>query len=108
MNGTSLTLGCLTFTGSITIIALILWTFGLMLGITMPADALKHTDTIMGITMMLKLIPGVLVNASSCRSLWRRIGLTALGVSFGLLWRASKRSPMEQDLALTRRRSPDI
>ena len=82
--------GWVALTGSLATIALILTAFGIMLGIVKPADVLKHVGAILGIVIVLMLIPGVLVSAWSCMSLWQRIGLVAIGIGIWQ-WRRPRR-----------------
>ncbi|MGC9224920.1 MAG: hypothetical protein ACP5E2_13415 [Terracidiphilus sp.] len=77
-------------TGSVTMIALILTAFGLMLGIMKPADALRRVGAIMGIVMLLLVLPAVLVNVWSDMSLWQRLGLAALGIGLWQ-WRQTRK-----------------
>jgi membrane-associated phospholipid phosphatase len=67
--------------GSLTMIALILTAFGLMLGIVKSANAMKHLGAIIGIVIALILFPGILVNAWSSMSPWQQSGIVATAIA---------------------------
>lgn len=84
MNGSNFMQGWMALAGSVAMIALVLTAFGLMLGITKPADALKRVAAILGVVMLLVVLPAVLVNIWSRMSLWQRLALAVITISF---WR---------------------
>jgi hypothetical protein len=81
MNGSNFMQGWVALAGLITMIALILTAFGLMLGIVKPADALRRVGAILGVVMLLMVLPAVLVNLWSGMSVWQRLGLAVLGIA---------------------------
>jgi hypothetical protein len=90
MNGSNFMQGWVALAGSLTMIALILTAFGLMLGILKPADALRRVGAILGVVMLLMVLPAVLVNFWSGMSLWQRLVLAALGIAVWQ-WRRPRR-----------------
>jgi len=77
---------------SLAAIAIIVTAFGLMLGFTQPAVALKRIAAILGIVAMLLLIPGTLADIP----LWQWIGLAAIGISIWR-WRRARRRPRQRE-----------
>ena len=75
-------------------IALILATFGFILGIVKPADAPKYVGAIVGFVIALILIPVALANLWSTIPLWRRFGLAVVGIVVWQLrgWRRQSRN----------------
>ena len=90
MNGSNVMQGWVALAGSLTMIALILTAFGIMLGIVKPADTLRHIGAILGIVMLLMVLPAILVNIWLGMSLWQRLGLAAIGIGFWQ-WRRPRR-----------------
>jgi len=88
MNGPNFMQGWVALVGSLTIIALILTAFGLMLGIVRPADALRSVAAILGVVMLFMVLPAVLVNVWSGMSLWQQFALAAIGLC---LWQWQRR-----------------
>jgi len=84
MNGSNLMSWWVALTGSIAMIALILTTFGIMLGIVKPADAMNRVGAILGIVLVLMLAPCILVGVWSVLSLWEQVSLVTIGV---VVWR---------------------
>lgn len=82
--------GWVALAGSLAMIALILMSFALMLGIVKPADAIRRVGAILGVVLLLLVLPGVIVSIWSGISLWRKIGIAGLAILFLVLARARK------------------
>ena len=76
--------------GSLSLIALALMAFGIMLGMVKPADAVKHVGAILGIIIMLMLVSGIMLGAWLAILLWQRIALLAIGICIWQ-WRQPRR-----------------
>ncbi len=97
MNGSNLMQGWVALTGSVAMIALILTSFGLMLGIVKPSDALRRVAAILGVVILLLVLPGVLVSTWSSMSLWQRLGLAVFAIGFFLLLRPRRQPRSRHD-----------
>jgi hypothetical protein len=82
--------GWVALAGSLTMIALLLTAFGLMLGIVKAADALRRVGAIVGVVMLLMVLPAVLVSIWSGMSIWQRLGLAAIAIGLWQ-WRQPRR-----------------
>ncbi len=82
----------MALTGLLATIALILTTFGLMLGIAKPAYTLRHVGAILSVVMLLTVLPAVLVNLWSAMSLRQQIRLVAVGIAVWQLRRPRRES----------------
>jgi hypothetical protein len=92
MNGPNFMQAWVALAGSLTMIALILTAFGLMLGIVKPADALRRVGAILGVVMLLMVLPAVLVNLWSGMSLWQQLALAAIVLGICLLKRPRRQA----------------
>jgi len=85
MNESILIDGWATIIGSLATIAIIVTA----LGVLKPAEALKRIAALLGISILLMLIPGALVNLWLNMSLWQKI--TAAVVGLLILWGRRRR-----------------
>lgn len=76
---------------SLAVLAIILTAFGLMLGFTQPAIALRCVAAILSIVVMLLLIPCAVTKLSSDVPLWQWICLAAIGIGIWQ-WRRTRQS----------------
>jgi len=89
MNESILIDGWATIIGSLATIAIIVTALGILLGVLKPAEALKRIAALLGISILLMLIPGALVNLWLNMSLWQKI--TAAVVGLLILWGRRRR-----------------
>jgi hypothetical protein len=82
--------GWATIIGSLATIAIIATALGLMLRVLKAADALKRIGACLGLAVLLKLIPGALINLWLSMSVWERIALTVVGL-VTVWWRRPRR-----------------
>ena len=84
MSESSFLHGWVVLIGSVAVVAIILASLELMVGIVKPAAAVKHVGATLGIVILLTLIPGIVLGAWSGKSLWQRVVFVAIGVG---VWR---------------------
>jgi len=80
MNGSNFMHWWINLVESIATIALILTAFKLMLGIVKLSDVLRRIGAILCAAIALIFAPCILVSAWLSISLWKKIGLVAIGV----------------------------
>lgn len=91
MNGSNFMQGWIALVGSLAMIALVLTSLGIMLGIVKRADAVNRIGAILGIVIVLILAPGILVGVWSAMSLWEQFSLVAIAVIVWQLRQPRKR-----------------